>query len=772
MLQRTQQRRELSYNGPDELHWPNGAAPRRLDLHDIYTFVKSNWRIIAAWTIVAVALALGYAFTATPLYTATVELALDSRKVQAVKEQVVGENSLDSSQVESEVTILRSESIALAVVKELKLTDDPEFVDDKPGFFSWLFGGSGQLSDELRTRIAVSALRGGLVVRRIGLTNVLEISFRSPDRVKAARITNAAAQAYLREQLNVKYEAARGASAWLQERIAELRKQSSDAARAVEAYKEKHNIVDTGAGRGLLSDLQVQELNQQMISATAATAEAKARLNRIDEVLKSPVPGEALGNNVSESLHSEVITKLRQRYLTDREHVAEFSAKMGPNHMAVVNLKGQMAELQNSMIDELQRIAQTSKSDYEIAKAREDSLRASLGKQIQTAGATGQAVVDLKELQAASQTYHTIFENFLQKYTETVQEQSFPMFDAHVITVATPPLGKSHPKRALIALLGLVVGVVGGLGHSLVRHNFDRSIRRPRDVEERLRLNCLGLVPLIVQRESPQAKSEAAKLLTTAGRVAPLVVKKPPAPNSVPDLTHKATENPFSHFSERMRSIKTALDGLTQLHPVQCIGVISAVPGEGKSTVAVNLAQAFARGGRSTLLIDADLRSAQLSRLLLNDAGYGLVELMAGSVPLNQATRILSGSKLCFVPAVLRRRIANSGDLLASERMHTVLTAARHGFDQVILDLPPVGALSDARAIAPFVDAFILVVNWGSTRFDVVEQALADFGIAADKIVGVVLNKVNFRELDIYSRGYYHNDLYAKYGYTYEQERA
>ena len=769
MLQRTQQRRELPYNGPDELHWTNGAAPRRLDLHDIYTFVKSNWRIIAAWTIVAVALALGYSFTATPLYTATVELALDSRKVQVLKEQVVGDNSLDSSQVESEVTVLRSESIALAVVKELKLTHDPEFVDATPGLFSKIFGGNGDLSDEVRTRIAVSALRGGLGVRRLGLTHVLEISFRSPDRVKAARIANAAAQAYLTEQLNVKYQAARRASAWLQERIAELRNQSSDAARAVEAYKEKHNIVDTGAGRGLLSDLQVQELNQQMIGATAATAEAKARLDRIDEVLKSPAPGEALGN-VSESLHSEVITKLRQRYLTDRERVVEFTAKMGPTHTAVLNLKNQMAELQNSMIDELQRIAQTSKSDYEIAKAREDSLRASLGKQIQAAGASGQAQVDLKELQSASQTYHTIFENFLQKYTEAVQEQTFPVFDAHVITVATPPLGKSHPKRTLIALLGLIVGVVGGLGHSLVRHNFDRSVRRPRDVEERLRLNCLGLVPLIVPRESPQSKREAAKVVATAGRVAPLVVKKPPAPNAVVDLTHKATVDPFSHFSERMRSIKTALDGLTQLHPVQCIGVISAVPGEGKSTVAVNLAQAFARGGRSTLLIDADLRSAQLSRLLLNDAGYGLVELMAGSVPLNQATRILSGSKLCFVPAVLRRRIANSGDLLASERMHTVLTAARHGFDQVIIDLPPVGAISDARAIAPLVDAFILVVNWGSTRFDVVEQALTDFGIAADKIVGVVLNKVNFRELDIYSRGYYRNDHYAKYGYTYEQE--
>jgi succinoglycan biosynthesis transport protein ExoP len=705
-----------------------------------------------------------------PLYTATAELALDARKIQLFnnKEQVVGDNSLDSSQVESEVEILRSESIALAVVKELKLTDDPEFVDAKPGLWGRLFGGP---SDDVRTRTAVNALRGGLSIRRVGLTHVLEISFRSPDRNTAARIANAFAQAYVTEQLNVKYESARRASSWLQERIAELRDQSSTAARAVEAYKEKNNIVDTGGGRGLLSDLQVQEINSQMITATAATAEAKARLDRVEQVLKSPAPGEAIGT-VSETLHNEVITKLRQRYLTDREHVAEWTAKMGSTHVAVINMKNEMVELQNSIIDELQRIAQTYKSDYEIAKAREDSLRTSLGKLVKAAGTSGQAQVDLKELQAASETYHTIFENFLQKYTEAVQQQTFPISDAHVITVATPPLRKSWPKTTLIALLGLVVGVGGGLGHSLVRHNFDRSVRRPRDVEERLRIECLGLVPLIV----PTAPAAAAgpgnlpKAAPKADRGEPLFAKKAPSPELPIDLTHKAEQDPFSHFSERMRSVKTALDGVAQLRPVQCIGVISAVPGEGKSTIAVNLANVLARGGRSTLLIDADLRNPQLSRRLGDGAKYGLVDLMLGSVPLDRVTRVVSDSKLCFVPAVLQHRIANSGDLLASERMQAVLGAARHGFDHVIIDLPPLGPISDARAIAPLVDAFILVVHWGSTRFDLLEEALADFGIAADKIAGIVLNKVNFRELDIYSRGYYHNEHYAKYGYTYAQE--
>ena len=378
-------------------------------------------------------------------------------------------------------------------------------------------------------------------------------------------------------------------------------------------YKEKNNIVDTG-NHGLLSDLQVQETNTQMLTAQAATAEAKARLDRIEEVLKSPAPGEAVGT-VSDTLKNEVITRLRQRYLDDSERVAKFTAMMGPNHLAVVNLKNEMALLQASMVDELQRIAQTYKSDYEIAKAREDLTRASLGKQIQEAGASGQAQVDLKELESASQTYHTIFENFLQKYTEAVQQQSFPISDARVITPASRPNFKSYPKTTLIALLGLMVGIGAGLVNALVLRNFDRAMRRPRDVEERLGLECLGMVPLIATRQR-KTTSHGPKLLQAVERLM-AVPDKDSLPEADLDLTRKVLDDPFSHFSEGLRSIKTGLDILALTRPIKTLGVISAMPGEGKSTIAVNLANLFAAAGRSTLLIDGDMRNPQLSRLLV-----------------------------------------------------------------------------------------------------------------------------------------------------------
>jgi polysaccharide biosynthesis transport protein len=777
MLQRTEQARGLPYEADEH-------PRRRIDLADIYAFLKWNRRIIIAWAVVCLTIALVYAYTATPLYTAAADVTIDSRAINIFGkgEQPVGDiNAVDSSRVESEVEVLRSETIALSVISDLHLIDDPEFVGSKGGLslLSLIFGFNEDpraLSVAERQRLAVETFESNLKVRRVALTYVLEIAYRSPDRHKAAQIANAVANAYINDQLNNKYQAAKRASIWLQDRIAELRGQSNVAARAVQDYMEKHNIVDTGAGRGLLSDLQVQEINSQMIAATAATAEAKAKLERVQQVLNSPEPGEALGT-VSETLHNEVITRLRQKYLDDSQHVEEFTRRLGPNHVAVITWRNDMTELQHSIVDELKRIAQTFQSDYEIAKAREDSIRESLTKQILQAGTAGQAQVDLKELQAASQSYHTIFENFLQKYTEAVQEQSFPISDARVLTAATPPSDKSWPKTKLIALLGLLVGIGAGLGHSVALLNFDRAVRRPRDLAERLGLECIGLVPLVGKNKANRKQKSPSDLFKTltpsVDRLVEVSDKTEPAEAS-PNLLFKMVDDPFSHFSEAIRSAKTTLDiaGLTR--PIQTIGVISAIPGEGKSTIAVNLAHALGAGGFSTLLIDADMRNPELSRTLAGDSKSGLIEVMARLVSFHEAIRALPRSKSHFLPSFLPHRIANSGDLLASDRMRDILLKAQQqGYDRIIMDLPPLGPISDARAISPLLDGLIVVVRWGVTRFDVLEEALSELGAATDKVIGVVLNKVDYHELknmQAFTHGYYYNKNYAKYGYTYAHD--
>jgi succinoglycan biosynthesis transport protein ExoP len=762
-----------------------GALPTSIDLSKLIGFVKASRYTIACWTIVGLALALVYAVTATPEYTAVANLLMDSHKLQVFKDDPVVDDgpATDAAQVESQVEIIRSKAIAAAVVKKLQLTDDPEFIAEKPNFVMTLVRtalGVAAIqkvkSDQEREREASSALQNNLNVRRVGVTYVLEISYRAKSPDKAASIANSIAENYILNQLEVKYEATKRASVWLQDRIQELRTQSSVAARAVQEYKAKNNIVDTGNG-GLLSERQLQELNSQLIIATAHTAEMSAKLERIKAVLASPAPDEALGT-VSDTLTNPVILRLRDQFLDAHKREADISTRFGENHVSAVNLRNDMRELQRSIILELQRIADSYQSDYEIAKTREESIRSSLQDLIKQADSSGGAQVNLSELESSANTYRTIFENFLQKFTEAVQQQSFPVSEAQVISPAEPPGGKSFPKTTLLLLLGVFVGGSCGVAHSVVVRSLDRTIRTPREFEERCNMDCLSLIPAIPTSAGETIDKPQAKGNRRGNAKSPDIVPVSLASSNVDPsqrLIHSAghlrrsVTAPLSRFTESVRAVKTSIDLVALTRSVKVIGMMSALPNEGKSTVAANLASLFAASGQKTLLIDCDLRNPSLSRGLAPQATRGLLEVLQGAAKIEDVLCSDPETGLKFLPAVVKRWVTNSSDLLGSARMKDILGAVSKQFDCIIVDLPPLGAVVDARTISPQIDGFVMVVEWGKTRFDVLEEALANLGSIEDRIIGGVLNKVDFKALssiDRYSPGYYHNEMYGRYGHA------
>jgi polysaccharide biosynthesis transport protein len=780
--------RRVEFVNPD----PNNVASRRgvlptsVDLSKIIGFVKASKRTIACWTILGLALALVYSMTATPEYTAIANLMMDSRKFQVFKDNPVVDDgpATDAAQVESQVEIIRSKAIALAVVKKLKLAGDPEFVTEKQNFVMTLARAALGLaavqnmkSEQQRQREASSALQSNLNVRRVGVTYVLEISYRSKSPDKAANIANSIADNYILNQLELKYEATKRASVWLQDRIQELRTQSSVAARAVQEYKAKNNIVGTGNG-GLLSEQQLQELNSQLIIATAHTAEMSAKLERITAVLKSPAPDEALGT-VSDTLTNPVILRLRDQFLDARKREADISSRFGEMHVSAVNLRNDMRELQRSIILELQRIADSYQSDYEIAKTREQSIRSSLQELIKQADSSGQAQVNLSELESSANTYRTIFENFLQKFTEAVQQQSFPVSEAQVISQAEPPAGKSFPKTTLLLLLGVFVGGACGVAHSVVVRSLDRTVRTPREFEEKCSMDCLSLIPAIPTSEAEaNDQSNEMKGIRT-GKSTSLEIVAPAKGASKADaslrLIHsaghlrKSVTAPLSRFTESVRAVKTSVDLVALTRSLKVIGMMSSLPNEGKSTVAANLASLFAAGGQKTLLIDCDLRNPSLSKGLAPQATRGLLEVLQGTAKVEDVLWSDPETGLKLLPAVVKRWVTNSSDLLGSARMKDTLSALSKEFDCIIVDLPPLGAVVDARTISPQIDGFVMVVEWGKTRFDVLEEALANLGSVEDKIIGGVLNKVDFKALssiDRYSPGYYHNEMYGRYGHS------
>ena len=387
-----------------------------------------------------------------------------------------------------------------------------------------------------------------LDAKRVGLTYAIEIDFRSLSPDRAALIANAVADAYVVNSLEAKYQTTRRAAIWLQERLKELREQSTIAERAVVDYKAKNNIVDTG-GR-LMNEQQLAELNSGLIQARASTAEAKARLDRVQQILKAGDldPASTVTATVTDSLHNEVIIKLRQQYLEYDARVSDWTRKYGAGHLAVINLRNQMQELRRTMFEELRRIAETYKSDYEIAKTREDSVQKSLNQIVSKSQTTSEAQITLHNLDSSAQTYRALYDNFLQRYMESVQQQTFPISETRLITPATRG-GKSAPRSRLILALASLAGMLIGVSIGVLREISDRVFRTPAQIKDHLQADCIALVPLV--------KSENATSSLKTGKS-----KRAPRRSIASDrsLHWTMVKSPFSRFSEAIRGIKVAAD--------------------------------------------------------------------------------------------------------------------------------------------------------------------------------------------------------------------
>ncbi|MGB7603726.1 MAG: GumC family protein, partial [Candidatus Sulfotelmatobacter sp.] len=470
-------------------------------------FIRRQYAVIAFITAIMIALGLVYIYTTPPSYTATATMLIDTKNLQFGQQSTLGDLSIDTGTVDSQVEILKSDAIALAVIKKLGLAEDPEFVGSGGGLIGTvvasvmgLFAPNGPSSEVETAHRALNTFRGRLDVQRVGLSYIIAISFQSlrPDR--AAQIANAVADAYIDDQLEAKYQTTRRAGVWLQERLRELREQAAVAQRAVVEFKNKHGMVD--AGGQTINEQQLTELNSQLVLARARTADARARVNRVQTVLTSHSPEGVVDATVSDTLNNAVITNLRTEYLVLRQRYEDWVPRYGINHLAVVNVRNQMNEIEDSIRNELQRIAETYKSDLEIAQQREDSVQKQLDQAVLQSQVTNQAQVELRELETNAESYQALYDNFLQRYMESVQQESFPITDARVISVASPPLGKSHPRTLHVLELAAVAGLAFGTMLGAWREFGDRVFRTRNQIETLLQTECIALVPTVRKRES------------------------------------------------------------------------------------------------------------------------------------------------------------------------------------------------------------------------------------------------------------------------------
>jgi succinoglycan biosynthesis transport protein ExoP len=587
-------------------------------------------------------------------------------------------------------------------------------------------------SDDFVKRMVVAAMKKNLKVERVGVTYVLTLSFKSTDPDKAARIANALSDQYMVGVLEAKYQSTKRASEWLQRRSAELQQQAMDADRAVQTFKAENNIV--GTSKGLMSEQQLSDVNTQLIQARAATAEARARLDRInaitDQDLAQPTVTDALSNTV--------ITRLRAQYLDLAAQYADWSNKYGKDHQASVNLASKMQELKRAIKDEVKRIADAYKSDYEIARSRESSLEGDLNKLVGESSSASQAQVKLRNLESAADTYRTLYNNFLQQLQEATQNQSFPISEARIISTAQKPDKKSWPRIGLLLLGGMVGGLCFGVGGAVAKELLTEVLRTPLEVEGETALQCLGTLPEI-HSDGLDGSSDAA-------------------------LVRYALEHPFSRYAETLRNVKTAVDLARLSRETNVIAIVSSLPKEGKTTVAANLAHLASLTGHRVLLIDGDLHTQALTRKLAPGAKTGLIEALAEPNQFERHVQVDRHSKLNFLPSVVQTRLVNSADLLASPAMADFLRSARKQYDYIFMDLAPVLPVTDAKAAGHLIDAIVYVVEWGKTRRAAVHESLTDLDVFKSKIVGIVLNRANpktLKRIESY-KGRHYSDYYIE----------
>jgi succinoglycan biosynthesis transport protein ExoP len=726
-------------------------------------FLRRRYLLILTGLLLALPFGAFYLYITPAAYTASSVMMIEPRK--GPLEPLMSSTIPDTVWIESQSIALKSLNVTGYVVKQLRLADDPEFVRsgvdwlDKLRFRLGWGADPEPKSEPERVAAATAAVKSGLSIKRLGQSYMMQIDFRSQNMEQATKIANTMIDAYIFDQLNAKYQANRRAGDWLQERLQALREQAAAAERAAIEYRAKNNIV-TAAG-GLMNEKELSEISGGLVSARVHASDRQARLERLQAVRKAyqqdrPNSGEQ-DETVPEAMASGIITPLRAKYLDLVNREADYSVRYGKNHTAVVNLRNQIRDIRRSIGDELGRIEESLKSEYEIAKKREDEFDKSQAKLISQSTETNQALVTYFSLDAAAKSYRRLYDNFLQRHTESVQQQTFPISEARQISTASAI--KTAPITALVGLVTLVAGAMIGGGLAAFREIMDSRFRTREQVKSVLATECLALVPLVADSSRKRIFSKPQPLALEPRRQEKFAIAPGAEPRSIcfiPKIMRTIIDAPACAYAEAIRSIKLTIDMNNQAN-TKIIGLTSCLPSEGKSTLAVAMATLIAQSGARVILVDCDVRHSSISRWLAPNANTGFIDVVAGTIDLTDAVWTDAATQLEFLP--VGASVPNATEFLASSAAKSLFDTLQIKYDYVIVDLAPLVASMDVRATSGFIDSYLLVIEWGSTKIEAVQYALRHAPAVHANVVGAVLNKVDMAAMgryDSYGANYYY----------------
>jgi succinoglycan biosynthesis transport protein ExoP len=718
-------------------------SPREPHLYDYLLILRKHQWLILSFMLSVVTIVSITTFRMQPVYVATARIEIDKENANILPFQ--GGDSYDymmdsDNYIETQAKILTSETLALQTIRNNGLVLHPEFAG--AGGISEAVA-SGNLANQKRPPELAEFL-GNLSVKRVPTSRLMDVSFESTDPRLAARTVNAHIATYIEQNYRSKYEATSQASDWLADQLRDfkIKVQKSEDARI--AY-ERQNQIWTLDDKQNMTTQRLSDINKQFTDAQAERMKKEslyefAKAGNLDAVPQ-------LDSN------SALTELLKKRGETSADY-ADALQQYGPNFPKVLRLKAQLKDFDDNIEKEKRKILDVLESDYREARQRETLLADALNEAKAETNQMAEKMVEYNILKREAEANKALYEGLMTKMKETAISGALRSSNIRVVDPAMVPATPARPAKAKNIILSFLVGLVGGIGLALLREYLDNTVKTPDDIETLARLPSLAVVP---QFAGSNGHKRRGMLPDFSGN------------GHDKRMELVAQHLPKSQMSEAFRALRTSILLSQAEHPPQVILVTSALPREGKTTAAANLAVTLAQLGDSTVLVDADLRKPGIGRLLnLGPGKYaGLSSYLAG----------VSSLDLVSVPhPAIPNLVAiptgplppNPADLLSSHKLADAIVELRTKFKFIVIDSPPVMAATDAVILSVHADGVLLVVRSGETPKVAFTRTRDLLTSVKSRILGVVLNAVDSSAPD-----YYYSYRYYPYSYGYgPQETA
>jgi polysaccharide biosynthesis transport protein len=709
-------------------------SPREPHLYDYLLILRKHQWLILSFLLAVVSIVTVATFRMKPVYVTSAKLEIDRENTSILPFQ--GADSYDymidlDNYIETQSRVLTSETLALQTIRNTGFAGEQGMESDAIA--------NGTLKNQ-KLPPEIGAFLGGLTVRRVPNTRLLEVTFESTDPLAAARILNAHLDNYIEQNYRSRYEATTDASKWLQSELDELSVKVRRSEDARIAYERTNQIWSVDDKNNNVATQRMSDLNKELTDAQSDSLKKQALWEFAKEGDVDAVP---------QIRDSAVLQGLETRRADLAVKYTDAVNQYGPNWPAVKRLQEQLKEMDGQMLKERKGIIAQLESDYREAKQHEDLLSRALEEQKAEVNVMSEKMIQYNILKREAEANKVLYDSLQTKLKEAQISSGLKSSNIRIVDPAMVPSYPARPAKTRNIALAFLVGLVGGVGLALLREYLDNTVKTPDDIESLARLPALAVVPAFGSGQSAGKRPGSLKTISENGYEKRVELV--------------AQHLPKSQMSEAFRALRTALLLSQPDHPPQVILVTSALPREGKTTAAANLAVTLAQLGDKTVLVDADLRKPGVGRLLnLGTAKHaGLSSYLAGVSSLELVT--IQHPAIPNLSAIPTGPLPpNPADLLSSHKLADAIVELRKGYKFVVIDSPPIMAATDAVILSVQTDGVLLVVRSGETPKEAFVRTRDLLLSVKCRMLGVVLNAVDASAPD-----YYYSYRYYPYSYGY-----